>query len=94
MKKTDIAMIILIASVSVLVTYLIANSFPLFKDANKPVSVKVAEKITPDFEKIDTTIFNKDAINPTVEVIIGGNSSATEQSTGAETKSSQANENQ
>ena len=94
MKKTDIAMIILIAGVSVLVTYLIANSFPLFKDANKPVSVKVAEKITPDFEKIDTTIFNKDAINPTVEVIIGGNSSATEQSTGAKMQSSQANENQ
>jgi hypothetical protein len=95
MKKTDMAMIILIAGVSVLVTYLIANSLPLFKDANKPVSVKVAEKITPDFEKVDTTIFNKDAINPTVEVIIGGNnSSATAQSAGAETQSSQANENQ
>lgn len=71
MKKTDIAMIILIAGVSILVAYLVANSLPFFKDANKPVSVKVAEKITPDFGEIDTTIFNKDAINPTVEVIIG-----------------------
>ena len=94
MKKTDIAMIILIAGVSVLVTYFIANSFPLFKDANKPVSVKIAEKITPDFEKVDTTIFNRDAINPTVEVIIGGNSPAADQSGSTEGQSSQANENQ
>ena len=94
MKKTDIAMIILIAGVSVLMTYFIANSFALFKDANKPVSVKVAEKITPDFDKVDTTIFNKDAINPTVEVIIGGNSTAAAQSNGSGVQSSQANENQ
>lgn len=91
MKKTDIAMIILIAGVSVLITYLIANSIPLFKDANKPVSVKVAEKITPNFEKIDTSIFNSEAINPTVEVIIGGNGSNSGQ---ANTQSPQANESQ
>lgn len=65
-------MIILIASVSVAVAYFVANSIPLFKDAQKPVTVQVAEPITSTLESVDTTVFNKDAINPTVEVIIGG----------------------
>lgn len=91
MKKTDLAMIILIAGVSVLITYLIANSFPMLKDVNKPVPVKVAEKISPDFEEIDTTIFNKEAINPTVEVIIGNGGQLNASNT---TGSSQIDENQ
>jgi hypothetical protein len=95
MKKTDIAMIILIAGISVFVTYLVVNSLPMFKDVNKPVQVKVAEEIQPEFSEIDKTIFNKEAINPTVEVIIGGNLSGGEQpdivSTDQET---QDNENQ
>jgi hypothetical protein len=77
MKKTDIAMIILIASMSVLVAYFVVGSIPLFKDANKPVSVKVADPIIPEVEEVDTSIFNKDAINPTVEVIIGAGSEPT-----------------
>ena len=71
MKKTDIAMIILIASVSVLAAYFIASSLPFFKDANKPVVVKTADPISSEFDEVDKTIFNKQAINPTVEVIIG-----------------------
>lgn len=71
MKKTDIAMIILIASVSVLVSYFVVSSLPFFKDANKPQTVPVATKIDSDVAEVDKTVFNKDAINPTVEVIIG-----------------------
>ena len=66
-------MIILIASVSILVAYFVANSLPLFKNSQKPVSVKVADPITSEIDEVDKTVFNKDAINPTVEVIIGGN---------------------
>lgn len=76
MKKTDIAMIILIASISVLVAYFVAKSIPLFNDAQKPVKVKVADPITATIDKVDSSVFNKDAINPTVEVIIGGNQPA------------------
>ena len=76
MKKTDIAMIILIASVSVLIAYFVANALPIFKDGDKAVTVKTAEKIVPDIKEPDTTVFNKDAINPTVEVIIGGTTQA------------------
>lgn len=78
MKKTDIAMIILIASVSVLTAYFVANSLPFFQDTRKPVTIKVADPITVTDEKIDTTIFNKDAINPTVEVIIGNDQQTAE----------------
>ena len=76
MKKTDIAMIILIASISVLVAYFVAKSIPFFNDAQKPVQVKVAEPITSTIDEVDSSVFNKDAINPTVEVIIGANQPA------------------
>lgn len=70
MKKTDIAMIVLIAAVSVLVSYFGAKAL-IGDAADKPVQVKTIEAISADVEDPDPTVFNKDAINPTVEVIIG-----------------------
>ena len=78
MKKSDIAMIILIASVSMLVAYFVANSV-LGDTQNQSVKVKTAEAITTTVDEPDPTVFNPNAINPTVEVIIGGDS-ATPQS--------------
>jgi hypothetical protein len=75
MKKTDIAMIILIAGVSVFLAYLITSSLPIFSSANKPVTVKTASPITSDVGDPDPKVFTKDAINPTVEVIIGNGTS-------------------
>ena len=73
MKKTDIAMIILIASVAVLISYFVANS--LIGDKNKQsVKVKTAELISTDLDQPDPKTFNSNAINPTVEVTIGGSS--------------------
>jgi hypothetical protein len=71
MKKSDIAMIILIASMSVLVAYFVANSV-LGDSQSQAVKVKVAEPISATVEKPDQEVFNTNAINPTVEVIIGG----------------------
>lgn len=71
MKKTDIAMIILIASVSVLIAYFVANS--MFGDSYKGSSatVKTIEKvISPDIDDPSVDIFNKDAVNPAVQVKI------------------------
>lgn len=86
MKKTDIAMIILIASLSVMITYALLSQIPLFKDVNKPVVVKIATPINPDFSSggssdkpVDTTIFNKSAINPTVKITIGESAPASQQ---------------
>ena len=75
MKKSDIAMIILIASVSMLVAYFVANSV-LGDTQNQSVKVKTAEAITTTVDEPDPTVFNPNAINPTVEVIIGGNNAA------------------
>lgn len=70
MKKSDIAMIILIASLSMLVAYFVADAV-LGDAVNEPVKVKTATPIDATIKEPDPAIFNKDAINPTVEVIIG-----------------------
>ena len=76
MKKTDIAMIILIVSISVLVSYFVARSI-IGDVANQSVKVKTAEPISASLSEPDTAVFNSNAINPTVEVTIGGGSSTT-----------------
>ena len=70
MKKSNIAMIILIASISVLVSYFVTKA--IIGDAvSEPVKVKTAESISKEITMPDPLIFNKEAINPTVEVTIG-----------------------
>lgn len=70
MKKTDVAMIILIASISMLIAYFTANA--IVGDPSKDsVKVKTIDRISTNITEPDKTVFNKDAINPTVEVIIG-----------------------
>lgn len=72
MKKTDLAMIILIASVSMLVAYFSAKA--ILGDPNKEsVTVKTVDSISPEVTEPDPLVFNEGAINPTVEVIIGDN---------------------
>ena len=69
MKKTDIAMIILIAAVSVGVAYFAANSF-FGNMTEESVKVKTIDPITSTVETPDAKIFNDTAINPSVEVTI------------------------
>ena len=66
MKKTDIAMIILIASISALFAYFIAQAV-IGEPDQKEVQVKVVETMTSDIEEPDNSVFNKNAINPTVD---------------------------
>lgn len=69
MKKTDIAMIILIASVSVLLAYFVAKG--IFGDVyNGTTRVKTVEKISSKIVDPDKKIFNKTSINPAVRVVI------------------------
>jgi hypothetical protein len=75
MKKSDIAMIIFIASISMLVAYFVANGI-LGDTQSQSVKVKTAEPISATVEEPDPTVFNPNAINPTVEVIIGGDNAA------------------
>lgn len=70
MKKTDIAMIILIASISILVAYFVAKAV-LGDATNQTANVKTVDAISSSVAQPDPTVFNKNAINPTVQVLIG-----------------------
>ena len=71
MKKTDIAMIIFIASVSIIVAFFVARG--IFGDTyNGNVKVKTIDKIDSSIIAPSPDIFNKDAINPAVQVQING----------------------
>ena len=78
MKSTDIAMIILIASVSVGVAFAAVSAIPGLKQSNELVKVKSIEKYSDTLDEPSPSIFNKKAINPTVDVVIGGSQSASE----------------
>lgn len=75
MKSTDIAMIILIASVSVMGAFGIVSAIPGLKLSDKPVKVPVAERYSADITEPSKDIFNETAINPTVDVNIGDDGS-------------------
>jgi len=71
MKKADIAMIVLIASVSVLIAYFVAKS--IFGDVyTGTAKVQTIEKIDSSIVAPSSSIFNKSAINPAVQVQING----------------------
>ena len=71
MKKTDIAMIVLIAGFSVLISYLVIYSLAQGGFSEQTYEVKTTEPISNEYVKPSSEIFNKDAINPTVQVNIG-----------------------
>lgn len=71
MKKTDIALIIIIISISAGVSYWIA-SITIGKANEQPISVKTIDAIKVDDQKVDERVFAKNAINPTVEATISG----------------------
>lgn len=80
MKNSDIAAIILIASLSVLAAYFIADSL-IGRPGGQSAKVKTVEKISAEIQEPDVSVFNKDAINPTVPVVIGdGSTSSTQES--------------
>ena len=71
MKKTDIAMVILIAGVGVAIGYIAASNISFLKVPKSGAKVQTIREISSDVEKPNPAIFNKNAINPTVEVFVG-----------------------
>lgn len=71
MKKTDIALLIIIVSLSGLLSYWVASA-TIGKANDKPIIVRTVDAITVDDITVDKTVFSKDAINPTVETSISG----------------------
>lgn len=73
MKKSDIAMIVLIAALSVMIAFVVANSIPQLKPTNGTQKAWTVEKIEATRDEPDEKVFSPEAINPTVETVIGGN---------------------
>ena len=69
-------MIILIASLAVLISFAIANNLSFLKPPEKGQKVKVAEKIEPTVDAPSQEVFKADAINPTIQIVIGGGQAA------------------
>ena len=67
-------MIILIASVSVGVAFAAVSAIPGLKQSDEPVKVKTIDEYATTIKDPDPAVFNKNAINPTVDVTIGGTS--------------------
>lgn len=75
MKKTDIAMIIFIAGVSILLAYVVMGSV-LSGFKTTPEKVKTADKMSTEVTKPDPSVFNSKAINPTVPVTVNANNAS------------------
>ena len=73
MKKTDIAMIVLIAGVGILIAYFIAVNIPFLKIPEQGVEVQTVDPIRSEISEPSKSVFNAEAINPTVEIVVGGN---------------------
>lgn len=70
MKKNDIALVVLIVSISLVVTYFVAKAI-IGDPKGQEMSAEVVEPITSDLTEPSNKIFNRDAINPTVVIQIG-----------------------
>ena len=70
MKNTDIALVVMIALVTTVVSYFLGNA--LLGDPNEKVTtVNYMDVISADVGEPDEESFNVDALNPTVEVYVG-----------------------
>jgi len=70
MKKSDIASVILIASVSAFIAWFSANAV-IGEPKQSALKVKTASAISAEVDQPDERVFNSEAINPTVERTIG-----------------------
>ncbi|MDO8336361.1 MAG: hypothetical protein Q7T74_06295 [Candidatus Saccharibacteria bacterium] len=73
MKKNDYAALVLIAGLSLLVAWFVASSI-IGEPKKEAQKVKTLDAISSTVETPSNKIFNKKAINPTVERSIGKSS--------------------
>lgn len=67
MKQNEIASLLIIALVTGVLAYFIANAVIGSPD-NNPVQVEKVTPIQSSFPNTDERVFNEDAIDPTVEI--------------------------
>ncbi len=70
MKSSDIALVVLLAAVSVVVSYWLGNM--ILGDPSEDIyKITYVENISSEVSTPDLETFNPSSLNPTVEVIIG-----------------------
>lgn len=72
MKQKDVALIIVIAFISALISFLISDKI-FVTPANRQQKVEVVDVITSNFQDPSTKYFNSTSIDPTQLVQIGNN---------------------
>jgi len=70
MKKNDIAILVLIASITLVISYLLVKAI-FGSPQDQTTTVETVEPISASLVEPSPLIFNKDAINPTVVIQIG-----------------------
>lgn len=70
MKQNDIVLIVLIAVISAVFSFLVSNKI-FVTPANRQQAVEVVDKINPQFQKPSTKYFNSNSIDPTFNSQIG-----------------------
>jgi len=70
MKQRDIIIIVAVAVIGGLFSYVIANALLGGKKAYK-LTAPTVESITSDFPQPDTAYFNKNSLDPTKNITIG-----------------------
>lgn len=80
MKKSDISIIVVIAVTSVIVAFFVGRA--IFGDTySGSATVKTIDRIDSTIVEPSADVFNKNAINPTVQVNVTGTDSTTNSST-------------
>jgi hypothetical protein len=74
MKQQDIAVIIVIIFFAGIFSFLVSNKF--ISPSDKKLNAEVVEEIQSDLMVPDKTVFNAEAINPTVRIQIAPSSNA------------------
>ena len=70
MKQKDIAVIIVVAFISAVISFLVTDKL-FVTPANRQQAVEVVDVITTDFKLPDSRYFNKNSIDPTVQSQLG-----------------------
>jgi hypothetical protein len=70
MKQKDVALIIIIAFISAIISFVVSNK-TFVTPANRQQEVEVVDKIEPSFQAPDKKYFNSNSIDPTQSSSIG-----------------------
>lgn len=73
MKQKDIAMIIVIAFISAVVSFVVSNKI-FVTPSNRAQQVEVVDPIQPNFQNPDKKYFNSSSVDPTQNSTIGNGS--------------------